>query len=359
MLNFWQNKKVLITGDSGFKGSWLTCLLLKLGSNVTGISLKPDSSNLLYKHLSEDIEFKNFLNKNIYNHHDVDIRENQNLKNIVKEIQPDVIFHLAAQPLVRESYISPDITWETNVMGTINLLEAIRLLKSCSVVIVTTDKVYENYSWEYSYRENDKLGGYDPYSSSKSAVELAVKSWRKSFLNNNDIKISTARAGNVIGGGDWAVDRLVPDIINSLIKRKTLTLRYPNAVRPWQHVLDPLWGYIKLAELQLLKKTSSEYNFGPFIKEVNSVENLVNKISNEWGEKINIETIDNQPSESRFLTLAIDKALNELDWKPAWGLDKTIYETVKWYKNVNAGESAYKNILDNIESFFKDKKLYS
>ena len=261
-------------------------------------------------------------------------------------------FHLAAQPLVRESYKNPISTWETNVMGTINLLNSIRDFKNCSVVIVTTDKVYENNSWNYSYRENDALGGYDPYSSSKASVELAVKSWRKSFFKNN-IKISTARAGNVIGGGDWAFERIVPDTIKALINKESLILRYPKAVRHWQHVLDPLYGYITLAEQQIQNQKSNEYNFGGDDADIISVQNLVKNIFREWGETIAIKTIDNQPEETNFLTLSTNKAKNELNWFPTWDFDKSISHTVQWYKKVYLGESAYNCIMEDINIFLK------
>lgn len=354
MVNFWNNKKVLVTGDTGFKGSWLSCFLLKCGSEVKGVSLKPDNSNLLHNSLKEDLDFKSFYSKKLYTQNSLDIREINKIKDIVLEFKPDIVFHLAAQPLVRESYINPRITWETNVMGTVNLLEAVGNLKSCSVVIITTDKVYENQAKQKNYKEDDRLGGDDPYSSSKAAVELLVKSWRKSFYGDN-IKISTARAGNVIGGGDWAKDRIVPDTVNSLIKNISLKIRYPEAVRPWQHVLDPLWGYMCLAKKQIKEQISYEYNFGPNLMDTVSVRKLVNNISKEWGKTIEIEKLENQPSESSYLTLSIRKAHDELNWAPRWDLDKTILETVKWYKDVNNGKSSYKCISENIDSFLLGK----
>ncbi|MBO8219568.1 CDP-glucose 4,6-dehydratase [Prochlorococcus marinus] len=350
MVDFWKNKKVLVTGDTGFKGSWLTCLLLNQKSKVHGISLKPDSTNILYNSLVTDTDFKKFFDENLYTHENIDIRQKDELKESILDFNPEFIFHLAAQPLVRESYVNPKSTWDTNVMGTINLLEILRLMKKCSVIIVTTDKVYENHTWPYSYRENDELGGYDPYSSSKASVELAVKSWRKSFFKDN-IKISTVRAGNVIGGGDWSADRIVPDTIKALINKTSLKLRYPDAVRPWQHVLDPLLGYLKLAEKQINVQKSFEYNFGPNSMDVVSVQKLVNMISSYWGEELTIEKLEHQSVESTYLTLSIEKALKELNWYPRWDLKKTIFYTVKWYQNVHNGNSPYKCILENIRSF--------
>ena len=355
MSNFWSNKKVLITGDSGFKGSWLTCLLLKLGCKITGISLKPDKSNKLYNELKKD---KNFFNSKYirnYKHLDLDIRNYEKLYNLITEFEPDIIFHLAAQPLVRESYKNPILTWDTNVMGTINLLNSIKNLKSCSVVVITTDKVYENRNETSSYKESDELGGTDTYSSSKSAGELAVKSWRKSFYQGN-IKISTARAGNVIGGGDWAYERIVPDTINALINNKKLRLRYPNAIRPWQHVLDPLSGYLILAEKQIQNQKSYAYNFGPNDNERLTVIELVNKISFEWGEKIKIVNDENQPPETNHLTLSTQKAKVELNWHPKWDVNKSISQTINWYKKVHNNASPFDTIIDDIDNFLTGSK---
>ncbi len=348
--NFWKNKKVLITGDSGFKGSWLTCFLLNLGCHVKGISLKPDETKVLYNSLMEDKEFLKFFKENLYIHNDIDIRNEDEVKDSILDFNPEIIFHLAAQPLVRESYINPKLTWETNVIGSINLLESLRYLKKCSVIMVTTDKVYQNISRKYGFKEDDRLGGDDPYSSSKAALELATKSWRKSFFGDN-IVVSTARAGNVVGGGDWSKDRIIPDTINSLIKDEPLKLRYPDATRPWQHVLDPLWGYITLAEKQINNQMSYEYNFGPKTFDSLSVRELVNLIGLYWGKEPTIEIIGNQPLETKYLTISIDKAFKELNWAPKWDLKKTIYETVKWYKDVNKGESPYECIIENIKSF--------
>jgi len=356
MHDFWKYKRVLITGDTGFKGSWLTVMLLNLGSFVSGISLKAEESNILYKKLLEDDDFNYFKKESIYQHHDLDIRNGEELKRLIEEINPEIIFHLAAQPLVRESYLNPLLTWETNVIGTINLLESLRGLEKCSVVVITTDKVYENVDWNYSYRENDILGGHDPYSSSKASVEIAVSSWRNSFFKKN-IKISTARAGNVIGGGDWAKDRIVPDTIDSLVNDSILEIRYPNSVRPWQHVLDPLWAYMELAKNQIYKDLSPSYNFGPLTSEVTTVKKLVNLISDSWGKEIRTKIIKNQPIETSFLSLSIDKSIRELNWLPKWNLKTSIKETVKSYKELNSNISPFNSMNASINSFLNGKNI--
>ncbi len=354
--NFWKKKKVLITGDTGFKGSWLTCILLKSDCYVYGVSLEPDDKYFLHKKLIKDKEFNQFTLNNKYIHADLDINCRNKLKDLVLDINPDIIFHLAAQPLVRQSYLTPVSTWETNVIGTINLLEALRELNKCSIVIITTDKVYENIDSEYSFKESDHLGGLDPYSSSKAAVELVVNSWRKSFYNDNLI-ISTARAGNVIGGGDWSENRIIPDIIKSIISKEKLSIRYPNAIRPWQHVLDPLFGYIMLAEKQINNHTSYSYNFGPKISEYISVKELIKRVTYHWGEEVQIEYKKEKEHESSFLSLDIEKATKELGWQPRWNFDKTIISTVNWYKEVLAGRSCFECISNDIMNFKKQHEL--
>ena len=352
MEEFWNNKRVLITGDTGFKGSWLTCILLNLGAKVYGISLEADEENKLHNSLKNDEYFKTKIYEDLYSHYDLDIRNESELKSLILKIHPEIVFHLAAQPLVRESYINPKSTWETNVLGTINVLEAIRGFNSCSVVVVTTDKVYENDNRSYGYVESDQLGGLDPYSSSKASCELAVSSWRRSFFHEN-VKISTARAGNVIGGGDWAKDRIVPDVIKSLTKDTFLEVRYPNATRPWQHVLEPLFGYLKLAEKQLKSDTDFAYNFGPELKDVISVKEIVHKIEKFWGGKVKLKFIENQPKESSKLILNVEKTKKELSWRPIWNIDQTIEITTKWYYDVYHGKSPYKCISNNVNSYVK------
>ena len=249
---YFKNKKILITGNTGFKGSWLSIWLKLLGANVSGLSLPPNSNPSLY----ERLELSNLLESEFF----VDIRNKKLLQEKVFLLKPDIVFHLAAQPLVRKSYLDPISTWEINVMGSLNLLKNLSELEPyCAVVMVTTDKVYKNNEWVYGYKENDPLGGYDPYSSSKAACEIAIESWRSSFCQSTKDKliklsIASARSGNVIGGGDWAEDRIIPDVIRSIKENKKIFVRNPNSTRPWQHVLDPLSGYIKLAERIYEKK---------------------------------------------------------------------------------------------------------
>ncbi len=347
--SFWEGKKVLVTGHSGFKGSWLLSWLVKLGANVKGISLKPENNINLFNQIESSLNnkfinvFGNILDKNLIKHE-------------VKDFQPDILIHLAAQPLVRESYINPVLTWETNVIGSLNLLESIKdLSHKCAAVMITTDKVYKNKEWIHGYRENDELGGYDPYSSSKAACELAISSWRNSFvgkLNHQTpfLKIATARAGNVIGGGDWAIDRILPDCIRSIKNKQVIKVRNPLAKRPWQHVLEPLLGYLFLAEdlYQEGDRFCEEFNFGPYINSNKTVQELVEEIIKIWPGEWETPLQDSTFHEANLLHLQIEKAQQMLDWLPKWDFEKTIKYTVDWYKAFNNGEDPYDLILKNI-----------
>jgi CDP-glucose 4,6-dehydratase len=349
--NFWKGKKVLITGDTGFKGSWLKCILLNLGSIVYGFSLKADESYILNNFLNEDAKFKDFKKFKKYIPYEIDIRDEEMIKKNISDISPEIIFHMAAQPLVIESYKNPLYTWQTNVIGTINILESIRELNSCSIVIVTTDKVYENNNKQKSFIETDILGGSDPYSSSKAATELAVKSWNQSFFKGQNIIVSTARAGNVIGGGDWSENRIVPDVINSLVKKEALRIRYPNAIRPWQHVLEPLFGYLKLAKYQYLRKEANHFNFGPHHYESSTVRELIDEIYKLWGSKCSEIIEKDCLYESTLLSLNIEKAKKILNWKPKWGFKDTVKYTVNWYKKNLDGQSVFSCIQHDIENY--------
>jgi len=341
---FWNDKKVLITGHTGFKGAWLSELLLGRGARISGIALPPEDESL-YAKLSLGSRMPGTF---------LDIRDTEALEQEVRAFQPDIVLHLAAQALVRRSYRDPVGNWATNVMGTVHLLEALRKLdRDVTAVVVTTDKVYENNEWAYSYRETDPLGGYDPYSASKAACELVAASWRRSFGGNN-LKIATARAGNVIGGGDWAEDRLVPDIVRALKSNRPIEIRNPASIRPWQHVLDPLAGYLTLAE-QVHKADDARfragYNFGPEPADVFSVRHLADTILKHWpGEWIDAS----DPSavhEAGRLSLSIDKSRSELGWAPVWRFDDAIAKTVDWYRQVHGGADPLRLTQDQIAAF--------
>jgi CDP-glucose 4,6-dehydratase len=325
-LDFWQGKKVLVTGHTGFKGSWLTLWLLELKANVAGISLPPTKKSLFtVTSLEKDI-------KNIY----CDIKDGSRFSDEINSFKPEIVFHLAAQSLVRESYRSPRLTFATNVMGTINLLDALRDCDSIrSVVIITSDKCYANSNWCWGYRESDSLGGKDPYSASKACAEMAVSSYRESFFSKKNVNIASARAGNVIGGGDWANDRLVPDLITSYINGKNPILRNPNAIRPWQHVCEPLWGYLLLAE-KLCKPGqlySESYNFGPLDASNKTVKWVAGYLQKKWiGSKPFIIAQNGNLPESSVLKLDSSKAREKLLWTPKLSIKQALDWTYEWYE---------------------------
>ncbi len=328
-------KKVLVTGNTGFKGSWLSQWLLLLNAEVFGYALRPPTEPSLFDQLQ--------LNKNT-RHNNNDVRDLEALKKYIGEIKPDIIFHLAAQSLVRESYKNPIETIETNINGTANVLEAVRQLGlSTNIIVITSDKCYENKEWLHGYRENDPMGGYDPYSMSKGAAELVVSAWRRSFFNANDynnhgVKIASARAGNVIGGGDWADDRIVPDCMRSLQKKQEIFVRNPLATRPWQHVLESLGGYLLLGSklmnigMDEIETYGSGFNFGPLSASNKSVETLVKEIISNWGSGTWTYKKESAMHEAFLLNLSIDKAYHLLNWQPVWGFEATVKNTVDWYK---------------------------
>jgi CDP-glucose 4,6-dehydratase len=340
--NFWNNRRVLITGHTGFKGAWLTLWLGLHGAHVVGIALKPEQPPGLLEQfaLTDEIE-----------HHIIDIRDSEKLRQRVVDAQPEIVFHLAAQALVRRSYQRPADTWNTNVIGTINLMDSLRQLDSPFVaVVVTSDKVYLNRDWEYGYRETDALGGHDPYSSSKAAVEIAVVSWRQSFFTNPlGAAVATGRAGNVLGGGDWAEDRIVPDLIRSFTNGRELGIRNPAATRPWQHVLEPLAGYLQLAEHMKTAQQSgnfersvelcSAWNFGPLPESNRTVQQLVETATEFWPGRWSDQSQADAPHEARFLGLSIEKACRSLNWYPRWNFRECVRRTIDWYRRVQDGEN--------------------
>lgn len=328
-LEAFRGKRVLVTGHTGFKGSWLSLWLERLGADVAGYSLAPPTSPAMFDLCGIDEGIR---------HRIGDIRDLAAMTQFVRETRPDIVFHLAAQPIVRQSYDDPLDTVTTNIVGTANLLEAVRALGSpCAVVVVTSDKCYENRDWIWGYREDDPMGGHDPYSMSKGATELVVSSWRRSFFGGDSgVRLASARAGNVIGGGDWAKDRIVPDCIRAFSKGEKVALRNPGATRPWQHVLEPLGGYLLLAA-RLLSQNGDDYcsgwNFGPATDDVQPVGRIVRMMVEEWGDDA-ASTMSNgpHPKEASLLSLNCDKAMGLLHWKPCWHLDALVRQTVGWYK---------------------------
>jgi CDP-glucose 4,6-dehydratase len=336
----WQGKQVLVTGHTGFKGAWLCLWLHHLGAIVHGLALDPPTQPSLY----EVAQISSLLKSDLR----VDIRDEEAVRCAIQAIQPEVIFHLAAQPLVAYGYAQPIETYAVNVMGTAHVLEAARNSSSVrAIVAITTDKCYENREWVYPYRETDPLGGFDPYSSSKACAELVISAYRTSFFKptsgtNSPIALASARAGNVIGGGDWADNRLVPDCIRSFLAGEKLELRYPQAVRPWQHVLEPLAGYLLLGEALLVDQTSSvdeAWNFGPSFADTATVREVVERVSQQWGgNSTSIRSVPALNHEAGILRLDSSKALTQLGWRPRWDLIRAIEETVLWYRAWSDGK---------------------
>ena len=336
-LQVFRGKRVLVTGHTGFKGSWLALWLSQLGAEVMGYALPPkrhdDHFNLLG------------LDKRIH-HVEGDIRDGEHFSRVCLDFRPEFIFHLAAQALVRLSYENPKATFETNVLGSVNVLESSRTLPFLkALVFITSDKCYRSMEWVWGYRENDELGGRDPYSASKASAELVFAAYQDSFFDKQTgLGAATTRAGNVIGGGDWALDRIVPDCIQALRENNPILIRSPNATRPWQHVLEPLSGYLLLAVklAQEPKRYGGSWNFGPSSNATRTVEDLVRGIIQRWGSgRLVIDAPSDLPYEACLLQLSIDKAMHHLGWYPRWNFDQTLTQTVSWYRAVLEGQSAY------------------
>lgn len=333
--DFWNGRKVLLTGHTGFKGAWLALWLHKLGARVTGVALPPEGERSLFEQLNiaRDID-----------HRIADIRDAGLMAGITREVEPQIVLHLAAQSLVLRGYRQPLETWSTNVLGTANVLDALRQLDHpCAAVIITTDKVYRNNEWEFGYRETDRLGGHDPYSTSKAAAELVVDSWRKSFLSGSSpVRVASARAGNVIGGGDWSENRIVPDLVRALSKGEAIEVRNPSAVRPWQHVLEPLGGYLLLAE-RLYGSPEVSYqdafNFGPAAEAERTVRELVEEALKHWQGTWRDASRPGMPHEAGRLALSVERARARLGWLPRWDFARSVAETISWYRESQAGDA--------------------
>lgn len=362
--NAYQGKRVLVTGHTGFKGAWLCEWLLALGAEVTGFALPPATSPALFDQLGLAERLRHQLG---------DVRDLAAVRQLVQVVKPQFVFHLAAQPLVRLSYEQPVETYSTNVMGTVNVLEAIRLARcACAMVIVTSDKCYENQEWVHGYREDDHLGGHDPYSSSKAAVEIVAAAYRSSYFSAPDspVRVATARAGNVIGGGDWALDRIVPDCIRALQRSEAIPVRNKVATRPWQHVLEPLSGYLRLGEclqafsltdpavLVKLNEYTSGFNFGPSLASNRSVADLVKEILRHWPGSWVDRSDPHAVHEATRLNLATDKAFHCLHWRPIWTFEETVARTVQWYRNSqNAVMSCRSLTSEQIEDYTRAVSL--
>jgi CDP-glucose 4,6-dehydratase len=342
-------KRVWLTGGTGFKGSWLAEWLLMLGAKVRVFSLPPPTDPALFQQLdlASRVDWQ-----------EGDIRDATALRKSLLECQPDFVFHLAAQPLVRLSYTEPVETYQTNMLGTIHVLEALRHLdKPCAAVMVTTDKCYENREWLHGYREDDPLGGHDPYSSSKAACELAIASWRRSFFQNHPVKIASARAGNVIGGGDWAADRIVPDCIRALQAGKEIAVRNKKATRPWQHVLEPLSGYLALAAGLYTSENPgplcSAFNFGPLLNANRTVSDVVSEALKHWpGDWID-QSDPHAPHEAGRLNLTTEKAFHLLGWQPRWSFETAVQKTVEWYRAEHGGANPATLTRQQIREYFE------
>lgn len=350
--NFWNNKKVFITGHTGFKGGWLSLWLQNLGANVTGFALKPPTNPSFFEVANVSQGMQSIIG---------DIRHFDQLKEALENSEPEFVFHLAAQSLVRESYRAPLDTYSTNVMGTVNVLEAVRYAPSVrSVVCVTSDKCYENNEWVWGYRESDPMGGFDPYSNSKGCAELTVAAYRNSFFSSGErVGIATARVGNVIGGGDWSSDRLLPDLLSAYHSQSEVNIRNPSAIRPWQHVLDPLSGYLQLAQALYFKgeEYSEGWNFGPSYEGAKSVSWVIEAINEMMTDKKIIWKHDGdiQPHEANYLKLDISKARDKLNWSPTLDIFSTLRLTLDWSELHNAGNDMRAISLEQITNFEKLK----
>lgn len=345
-LNWYKGKKVLVTGHTGFKGSWLSYILVKAGAEVTGYSLEAPTKPNLFEICNVEKRIHSIIG---------DIRDLKHLKQVFEEVQPEIVLHLAAQPIVRDSYKDPVYTYETNVMGTVNVCECVRL-NSCvkSFLNVTTDKVYENREWEWGYRENEPLNGFDPYSNSKSCSELVTQSYINSFFKDMNVAVSTARAGNVIGGGDFANDRIVPDCVRAAEMKENIIVRNPHSTRPYQHVLEPLNIYLTIAKAQYEEKRyAGFYNVGPDDRDCITTGELVDFFCDKWGQGLKwVNQYDGGPHEAKFLKLDCSKIKTVFGWRPIWNVETAIEKTVEWTKVYFEGKNIEACMDSQIQEFF-------
>lgn len=352
MEKFYKGRKVLITGHTGFKGSWMSYLLNLLGAEVVGVALEPSTSPALFNILNLDKKIDSRI---------VDIRNLQTLMEVFDQVQPEIVIHMAAQPLVIDSYKNPVYTYDVNVMGTVNICECVRTHSSVkSFVNVTTDKVYLNNEWVYGYRENDILNGFDPYSNSKSCSELITDSYIKAFLNEKDIAVSRCRAGNVIGGGDFSENRIIPDCVKYTVSKELIPVRNPYSIRPYQHVLEPVSFYLYLAMLQYQdKKIADTYNIGPNEEDCVTTGEIVFLFCDSWKDKANWKTTEyNGPHEANFLKLDTSKSKSVLHWKPIWSIKQAIQYTVDWSKEYYFGTNIEKETAKQINEYLREADIW-
>ncbi|AIA70376.1 CDP-glucose 4,6-dehydratase [Pectobacterium atrosepticum] len=350
---FWQGKKVFVTGHTGFKGSWLCLWLQSMGAEVKGYALQPPTEPSIYQAACVDEGMSSEIG---------DIRDYQKMEESIRAFGPEIVFHMAAQPLVRLSYDIPVDTYATNVMGTVHLLEAVRKIGGVKAVVnITSDKCYENKEWVWGYRENEPMGGYDPYSNSKGCAELVAAAYRQSYFNadkyhEHGCALASVRAGNVIGGGDWALDRLIPDILKAFEEQRPVLIRNPHAIRPWQHVLEPLSGYLCAAQALYLNGTeyAEAWNFGPLDEDAQPVQWIVEKMVGAWGDDASWILDDGEhPHEAHYLKLDCSKAKMRLNWAPVWRLDETLNRIVTWHKAWLAGADMHQITLNEIHDYMK------
>jgi CDP-glucose 4,6-dehydratase len=344
--DFWQGKKVLITGHTGFKGSWLSLWLQSVGANVIGYALKPPTTPSLFEVAKVAEGMTSIIG---------DVRDRKHLQTVIAQHKPEIIFHMAAQPLVRYSYVNPVETYATNVMGTVHLLDAVRQVETVKVIVnITTDKCYENQEWVWGYRENEPMGGYDPYSNSKACAELVTSAYRQSFFHTDGVALASVRAGNVIGGGDWAQDRLIPDIMQAIMAKKPVIIRNPQAIRPWQHVLEPLNGYLMLAEK--LWENGAAYaeawNFGPNEEDAKPVQWMVEQLTKMWSNNASWILDNNEhPHEANYLKLDCAKGKTKLGWHPKWTLETALENIIFWYQAYKKQQNMQEITMSQIESY--------